>query len=344
MNQRPSWPGQGGPEIRLPNLPKIPPRTVLTIAAVVGLLVLAFLSYYQVEPEEEAVVLRFGKFTGETKKPGPQLRIPFVDHVYKIPVNRQLKEEFGFRTLEAGVQTQYEKSRFLDESLMLTGDLNGVDVEWIVQYRIVDPYLYLFKVRNPRETFRGLAEAVTRGAVGNHSVDEVLTIGRERIAAESKVVLQELCDLYETGIKVEQFVFQDVTPPEKVKPSFNEVNESIQEKERLINEAWSEYNKQVPRAEGEAEQALRGAEGYALERVNNARGEAGRFLAIYEEFRKAPEVTRQRLYLETLQRVLPGTGDKFVIGADTKNLLPFFDLSGTSVKPPAAPSRPGGAQ
>lgn len=340
MSEKPPWPKQGGPEIQLPQMPKIPGRVIGGIVLVLVIVLLGISSYYQVEPEEEAVVLRFGNYIGETKKPGPHFRIPFVEDVYKIPVNRQLKEEFGFRTTSAGVRSQFENRDFFEESLMLTGDLNVVEVEWIVQYRIADPYLFLFKVRNPRETFRDLAEAVTRAAVGNHSVDEVITIGRERIAAEAKVQLQDLCDLFETGIKVEQYVFQDVNPPDKVKPSFNQVNESIQEKERLINEAWSTYNQRVPRAEGEAEQMIRSAEGYALERVNNAGGETARFVAMYEEYRKAPEVTRQRLYLEALQRVLPKTGEKLVVDGEMKNLVPLLDMKGGR----ALPQAQGGGQ
>jgi membrane protease subunit HflK len=338
MGERPQWPKKG-PEIEIPNLPNVPRKTVITVLIVIGLLLLAFTSYYQVEPEEEAVVLRFGQYTGETKKPGPQFRIPIIDQVYKVPVNRQLKEEFGFRTAQAGVRTSYERRAFLDESLMLTGDLNVVNVEWIVQYRISDPYLFLFKVRNVRDTFRDLAEAVTRAIIGDNSVDEVLTIGRERIASEAKLKLQELCDLFETGIKVEQFVFQDVNPPEKVKASFNEVNESIQEKERLINEAWSEYNRAVPRARGEAEQMIRGAEGYALERVNNAQGETARFRALYDEYRKAPEVTKRRLYLETLERVLPRMGDKVVVDDSLQNLLPLLQLGGGTGQGGSGPAR-----
>ena len=333
----PKWP-QGG-EIVIPNLPKMPKlpgRMIgLGVLAVVAV-VLAFSTYYQVEPEEEAIVLRLGRYTGETIKPGPHFRIPFVDQVFRVPVNRQLKEEFGFRTERPGVRTRYASGDFKEESLMLTGDLNVAEVEWIVQYRIVDPYKFLFKVRNVRETFRDLSEAVTRTVIGDNSVDEVLTIGRERIAGEAKRLLQQLCDKFETGIKVEQFVFQDVNPPDKVKPSFNEVNESIQQKERLINEAWSEYNRAVPRAKGEAEQKIRSAEGYAIERVNNAKGDVARFLALLTEYRKAPAVTRKRLYLETIEQVLPRLGTHVIVDEDLRNVLPLLDVSGKPVKMPAA--------
>ena len=183
---------------------------------------------------------------------------------------------------------------------MLTGDLNVAVVEWIVQYRIKDPRQFLFHVRDVPETFRDMSEAAMRQVVGDHSVDEVLTIGREAIALQAKEELQRLCDLYGIGIEIQQLVLQDVNPPDPVKPAFNEVNQAIQEKERAINEAWADYNKAVPRAKGEAEQAVRAAEGYALERVNNAQGDAQRFEALYEEYRKAPAVTRKRIYLETM--------------------------------------------
>ncbi|GAB4224558.1 MAG: FtsH protease activity modulator HflK [Acidobacteriota bacterium] len=333
----PKWPK--GPEIVIPNLPKmprLPGRTIGIVVLAVVVIVLLLNSYYQVEPEEEAIVLRLGRYTGETIKPGPHFKIPLIDRVFRVPVNRQRKVEFGFRTLQPGVRTRYTETDFKDESLMLTGDLNVADVEWIVQYRIVNPYNYTFKVRNVEETFRDLSEAVTRAVIGDSSVDEVLTIGRERIAAEAKVQLQALCDKFETGIKVEQFVFQDVNPPDKVKPSFNEVNESIQQKERLINEAWSEYNKAVPRAKGVAEQQIRSAEGYAIERVNNAKGDAARFLALLKEYRKAPAVTRKRLYLETIEKVFPALGDRVIVDEDLRNVLPLLNLDkGTTATLPA---------
>ena len=197
-----------------------------------------------------------------------------------------------------------------------------------------DPYKYLFKVRNldsaarrgDPSTFRDMNEAVMREIVGDHSVNEVLTVGREQIQIDAKVLLQRLCDRYETGLEVLQVVLQDVNPPDPVKPAFNEVNQAIQEKERLINEAWADYNQTVPNARGEAERVVRAAEGYALERVNNARGDVARFVNIYDEYRKAPDVTRKRLYLETLNDVLPKTGRKLIIDSSMKGILPLLNL------------------
>jgi len=294
----------------------------------IAMLVLIFLfsSFFTISPEEVGVILRFGKFS-HIASPGLNFKIPLgVDKLYKVPVQRQLKEEFGFRTTEAGINTRYSQENFLSESLMLTGDLNSAEVEWIIQFRIDDPYKYLFKVRDTPLTFRAMTEAVMREVVGDRTVNEVLTIGRQEISVAVQVKLQELCNQYETGIKVDQVVLQDVNPPERVKPSFNEVNEAQQEREKLINQARSEFNKVIPRASGEAEKMIQEAEGYALERVNNARGEAARFSSLYEEYRRAKEVTRMRIYLETMNSILPRVGKKLIIDEDVKGLIPLLDL------------------
>jgi membrane protease subunit HflK len=312
----------------MPGLPALTPAGLRL--AIVAVLVLAFLftGYYQVEPDEVAVVQRFGRFV-RTTGPGPHLQLPFgMETVTKVPVQQQLKMEFGFRTAEAGVKTTFESAtdETRAESLMLTGDLNVAVVEWIVQYRIKDPRAYLFQIREPRETFRGMSEAAMREVVGDHSVDEVLTIGRESIALQAKQALQTLCDRYAIGIEVQQLVLQDVNPPDPVKPAFNEVNQAIQEKERAINEAWADYNKSVPRAKGEADQAVHGAEGYALERVNHAQGDAQRFAALYEEYKKSPGVTRRRIYLETMGRLLPKMGRKLIVDEKARGILPLLQL------------------
>lgn len=344
MDSRSNWPREVS-EIRLPKLPKLPAKSILL--GVVVVLVLIFLSnaFYQVGPDEEAVVLRLGKYRGKTFEPGLHLRIPIIDRVQNVPTRLQLKQEFGFRTEKPGRVTRYSAKDYPEESLMLTGDLNVADVEWIVQYRIIDPYRYLFRVRNVDETFRDLSEAVMREIVGDHSVDEVLTIGRAQIAAAAEVRLQELCDKFDTGIKVERLVLQDVNPPEKVKPSFNEVNQAEQEQQKLINDAKTKRNEALPRAEGEALQKVQEAEGYALARVNNAQGEAARFEALYAEYRKAPTVTRRRLYLETMGRVLPKVGDKIVVDDRLKNILPLLNLGGGASPLPVAPApRKGGGK
>lgn len=316
------------PKIKIPKLPKIPTGSILPIAIGLFGVIALFSAFYQVQPDEAGVLTRFGKYSG-VSDPGLHVKIPFVDRVQLVPVERQLKQEFGFRTQEAGVRTQYRTDvSFLDESLMLTGDLNVGVVEWIVQYKVKDAYAYLFNVRELDSTFRDMSEAVMRQVVGDHSVDEVLTIGREEIAMESKELLQELCDLYETGIDVQQLVLQDVHPPDPVKPSFNEVNEAIQEKERLTNEALAEYNQAIPRARGVAQQTIQEAEGYAAARVNRAQGEAARFESIYAEYRKAPRVTRNRMYLETLNEVLPKLGKKVIIDDKGAQVLPLLNLLG----------------
>jgi membrane protease subunit HflK len=321
----------------MPKMPRIPGGAVRLALGVAAALFVVATGYYQVEPDEVAVIQRFGKFV-RTTEPGPHLKVPFgVERVTKVPVQRQLKMEFGFRTARAAAQTAYAAAtpETVAESQMLTGDLNVAVVEWIVQFRIKDPSSFLFRVRDVPETFRYMSEAAMRQVVGDHSVDEVLTIGREAIALQAKTELQRLCELYGIGIEVQQLVLQDVNPPNPVKPAFNEVNQAIQEKERAINDAWAEYNKAVPRAKGEAEQAVRAAEGYALERVNNADGDAKRFEALYEEYRKAPAVTRRRIYLETLGAVLPKVGRKLVLDESARGILPLLQLEGEKkeVKP-----------
>lgn len=313
-------------------LPKIKPGVIKLIVVAVVVLILLAGSIYQISPEEIGVILRFGKFV-RTTNPGLHIKFPLgIERLIKVPVQRQLKKEFGFRTTRPGIRTEYRvTTESMREAVMLTGDLNVAMVEWIVQYKIKNPYNYLFKIRDAESTFRYMNEAVVRRVVGDNSVDEVITVGRARIANEAKEELQKLCDLYEIGIEVNQLIFQDVNPPDPVKPSFNEVNESLQEKERKINEAWSEYNQEIPKATGEAEQTIRGAEGYAMERINNSKGDANRFIAIYREYARAPLVTRKRLYLETINLILPKISKKIIFDEKQKNILPLLNL-GEEVK------------
>jgi len=307
-------------------LPSSPGKLVLWGAVVFFVIFFLVSAIYTVDPEEVGVVMRLGKYVRSTG-PGLHFKLPFtIEQAIKVPIQRQLKEEFGFRTLRAGVRSQYTTRGFTGESNMLTGDLNAAVVEWVVQYRIVDAYKYLFRVRNVQNTFRDMSEASMRLVVGDRTVNEVLTVGRQEIADEVLQTLQDLCDQYETGIKVEQVVLQDVNPPDPVKPSFNEVNEAQQERERLINQAQSDYNKVIPRARGEAEQTISQAEGYALDRVNRARGDSARFVAFYEAYRKAPQVTRKRIYLETMNEILPKVSHKFIVDDDLTNVLPLLNL------------------
>jgi membrane protease subunit HflK len=269
--------------------------------------ILLFGALYQVQPEEVGVVVRFGQYI-RTTEPGLRMKIPFVEQVFRIPVQRQLKEEFGFRTEEPGVRTSYSQADFNAEAMMLTGDLNVAVVEWIVQYRVADPYQYLFKVRNITGTFRAMNEAVMRQVVGDRTVTEVLTVGRQAIETRVEELLRTLTQQYEMGITIEQVVLQDVNPPDPVKPSWDEVNQAQQQRDRMINEARAEYNRVIPRAKGEALQTVLVAEGYGLDRVNLAEGESARFRSIVEAYRRAPNVTRQRLYLESMERVMPRVG------------------------------------
>ncbi len=306
--------------------PRFPPG-VLRLAVMLAVFVLLALnSFYQVEPEEVGVVLRLGVYQ-KSSPPGLHFKIPVVDQVWPVPVQRQLTESFPQQPGTGG-RGQHGRDGGINESNMLTGDLNTAVVTWVVQYRIVDPVAYLFKVRNARETFRDMSEAVMREVVGDRTVNEVITVGRQEIKSVVEVELQQLSELYEIGIQVDQVLLQDVTPPEPVKPAFNEVNQAEQERSQLISEAQSEYNKVIPRAKGEAQQTILGAEGYALDRVNRAQGEAARFTAVYEEYRKAPEVTRKRIYLETLRRILPKVGRKVVIDEKIRGVIPLLNLEG----------------
>ena len=325
----------GGRGFRFPARPGFPFTAWKGLLGALAGAILLYTTYYQVEPEQVGVVQRFGAYV-RTSEPGPHLLLPlWIETVTKVPVQRQLKMEFGFRTTRPAVRSEFATPPDAQaESRMLTGDLNVAVVEWIVQYRIRDPKAYLFHVRDVPETFRYMSEAAVRKVVGDHSVDEVITVGRAEIARAAKEELQRLCDFYGIGIEVLQLVLQDVNPPTPVRPAFNEVNQAIQEKERAINEAWAEYNQAVPRAKGEAEQAVRAAEGYALERENKALGDAQRFESVYDEYRKAPDVTRRRMYLETMGALVPRLGRKVVVDEKARGVLPFLQLEGTA-KPDA---------
>jgi len=336
--------GNDGPQLNLPDFqaPNISGKLVrVVLLAVLGFFVL-FDSFYQVEPEEVGVILRFGSYQGETG-PGLHFKLPLgIDRVIKVPVQRQQKAEFGFRTEAPGTRSQFSSRGLEDESLMLTGDLNVAVVEWVVQYRITEPQKYLFEVRNVEETFRDMSEAVMREAVGDRTVNEVLTVGRQELASIVFDKLQALSDQYDNGIKVDQVVLQDVTPPDPVKPMFNEVNQAQQEREQLINEAQAAYNRVIPRAKGEAQQTIQEAEGYAIKRVNQAEGEATRFGALYTEYSKAPEVTRKRMYLETMREIIPAVGRKIVVDDEVRGLVPLVGLGGQTGTPLPQSSKPQG--
>ncbi len=307
-----------------------PQKGLLPILVIVVLIVIgAYTSMYEVDTEETGVVLRFGKFSGFAD-PGLHFKLPLgIDRVYLVPTGRVLKEEFGFRTIKPDVRSTFTKRGLDEESLTLTGDLNVSDVEWIVQFQVADPFKFMFRINDPVGTIRDIAEAMVRKVIGNANVTEVLTTERALLANEIQQDLQSTLNEYDIGVRIVTVKFQDVTPPDPVKAAYNEVNESEQQRESLIFQAREQFNREVPRARGEAKKVLQEAEGYAVERVNKARGETNRFLALLTEYRKAPSVTRSRIYLETLEEVLPRLEEIYVMDDKTGGLLPLLPLRKT---------------
>ncbi|MFQ5601989.1 MAG: FtsH protease activity modulator HflK [bacterium] len=314
----------GGEIVELPEVPR--GWLFFGALAILGLIFI-FTSFYTIDADEVGVIQRFGKYI-RTTEPGLHFKIPFgVETIKKVKVQNVYKEEFGFRTVQAGVRTQYSTQNYKGESLMLTGDLNSALVEWIVQYRIQDPVKYLFRVRNVQETLRDVSESVMRLVVGDRSVDEVIVLNRQEIEDEAQQLTQKLLNEFDTGLDVVTIKLQDVNPPEPVQPAFNEVNQARQEKERIINEALEAYNKVIPQAKGQAEQTIRQAEGYATNRINRAKGDAKKFIDVWNEYNKAQNVTRRRLYLETMLEILPNLENIYVIDEQQKGLIPLLQFS-----------------
>ncbi|MBN1155759.1 FtsH protease activity modulator HflK [candidate division KSB1 bacterium] len=324
----------GDDEIKIPQPNK---QFFLIVFVILLVLILILSSVYTIKTDEVGVIKRFGKYTNTTM-PGLHFKLPLgIDTVTKVKgSNFIFPVEFGYRTVRAGVKTQFSKgSAYEEEALMLTGDLNCAEVTWVVQYRITNPKDYLFNVygtplEGPIKTFRDISEAVMRKVVGDHSVDEVIILNRREIAQQVKKEMQTILDEYKIGMTVETVELQDVNPPDPVKPSFNEVNEARQEMEKVINEAYEAYNKVIPRASGEAEKTIKQAEGYALNRINVAEGDANKFKSIYDEYRLSKDVTRRRLYIETLNEILPKINRKYIVDKDLENIVPLlqFDAKG----------------
>ena len=304
-------------------------RGVLIIALLVLAGVGAWSAYYTVPSDSVAVVQRFGEYLKEVP-PGLHFKLPLgIDRATIVPVKRQLKQEFGFTT--PGATDPYQSPRGGEretrlETEMVTGDLNAALVEWVVQYRISDPVKFLFEVREPSETLRYVSESVMREVVGDRTVDEVITIGRQEIETEALAKMQVLASKYVMGISIDQVQLKNINPPRPVQESFNEVNQAQQEKEKLINEARRDYNKVIPLAEGEKDQRIREADGYRLKRINEAEGDVARFSALLAEYSKAPEVTRRRIYIETLQDVMPGIRSKIIIDDQARSILPLLNI------------------
>ena len=297
---------------------------VVAVIALVGFG--AWTAYYTVPSDSVAVVQRFGKYLKEVP-PGLHFKLPLgIDVATIVPVKRQLRQEFGFGTQGATDPAQASRDA-KRETQMVTGDLNAALVEWVVQYRISDPVKFLFDVREPKGTLRDVSESVMREVVGDRTVDEVITIGRQEIEAEALTKMQALSTKYAMGISIDQVQLKNINPPEPVQASFNEVNQAQQEKEKLINEARRDYNKVIPLAEGEKDQRIREADGYRLKRINEAEGDVARFSALLTEYIKAPVVTRRRIYLETLQDVMPGIRSKIIVDEQTRSILPLLNLN-----------------
>ena len=300
------------------------------IALIIGVLFvvnIVYSSFYTIQPGERGVVLRLGKYN-KTASPGLNFMVPMIDQVVKVDIETVRKEEFGYRTKVPGQKTIYDKRGYDMESLMLTGDKNVIDVEWIVQYKVNDPARFIFMVHSVPQAVRDVSEAAMRRVVGNRDFDYALS-NRDVIEASTERELQAALDDYESGVEIVTVKLQDVNPPDAVKPAFNEVNEADQDMKRLVNEAESTYNRIIPRARGEAKKIYEESEGYAVERVNLAKGETSRFLALLEEYSRAKDVTRKRLYLETMQDVLPSVSQMYVIDKDQRGILPLLNLTGS---------------
>jgi membrane protease subunit HflK len=305
----------------------------LAILLVIILLTGVMMSFYTIPAESEGILLRFGKYI-EKVPSGLHAKLPFgIDNVITVPSQRQQKLEFGFATPGFTNPDQISDEPVLEKS-MVTGDLNAALVEWIVQYRITDPEKYLFDVRNPGQTLRDLSEAVMREVVGDRTVDEIITIGRQEIEETSLVRTRELAEHYRLGVSINQVQLKNINPPEPVQPSFNEVNRAQQDRENAINLANGEYNKAVPRARGEADQKIRAAEGYRFKRINEAEGDISAFNQILKQYLKSPDITRTRIYLETLGDVLPQARQQIIVDDTIQEILPMLPF------PPKSPEEP----
>jgi modulator of FtsH protease HflK len=293
---------------------------------IILLVALAATSVFTVKQNEVGVVQLFGRYV-RTTEPGLNFKLPLgIEKVTKVNVREIQTAEFGFSTSQANLRARARPGRDnQSESLMLTGDLNVAIVPWIVQYRVKNPFDFLFKVRDARRLLRDMSEASMRLVVGDRSINEVIS-KRDEIAVEARGLLQTELDQAETGIHIVTIEMKKTNVPPPVQPSFNEVNQAVQEKEQMIYQAKEDYNKAIPAARGEAERTIRAAEGYALNRVNRARGNADRFVALYKEYVNAKDITKRRLYLETIKQTFPKLGPKYIIDADQKNLLPFLNL------------------
>lgn len=337
--KKPPAAGDNQDPSRPPSSPFANVGKLLTIVLIIIVLQGVYSSFFKIAPSEVGVVLRLGKYS-RTTPPGLHFKIPYIDHLYKVDVENIRKEEFGFRNRTPGQQSSMDRRAFENESLMLTADKNVINVAWIVQYRVADPYAFLFKVADVRQAIRDNSESVTRRIVGNMDFDYVLS-NRDLLAASVKKELQEQLDKLfpkgTSGVSIGTVQFQDINPPDQVKPAFNEVNEADQDMKRLVNEAQETYNRVIPKASGDAKKIIEEAYGYQSERINDAEGETQRFNDILKEYKNAPEVTRKRMYLETMKKILPSVESVYVIDKDQQAPIPLLNITsaaGLSVTQP----------
>jgi modulator of FtsH protease HflK len=304
-------------------------RFLPPFVSVIFIIVTGYTAFYTVKANEEAVILRFGRYV-KTVGPGLHTKVPYgIDKALKGEVKRIYNEEFGFRSEQRGFSGMpgYEFANTKEEKIILTGDLNCAEMYWVIRYKIKVLEEYFFNVRNVRDTIRDVSQAVMRTLVGDRSIDEVLTIGRTEIEQKAKEDIQRILNGYNCGIDIQTVLLRGVDPPPPVKDAFNAVNQAIQIRDRIINEAEGQKNKILPAAEGKKEQVIRESEGYRMRRVNQATGDVKAFLAVYEEYKKAEDVTRRRLFLETMSRILPKCEKLYIIDKDLEGMLPMLRIN-----------------
>ena len=294
---------------------------VLALAVVAG-----FSSVYVVDETENAVITRFGKYT-QTVGSGLHVKLPFgIDKNYNVDIKTLRAEQFGFKTVKSGRNNEY-KNNISEESEMLTGDLNIVDVEWVIQYKVTDPKQWLFNVYEKEQTIRDISRSVINTLVGDRAIFDVISSDRSTIQNLAQEQMNENFKTLGLGINVTTVQFQNVVPPVEVQAAFEDVNKASQDMKRLINEGKEEYNKEIPKAQGEADRQIQVAEGYAAERVNMAKGDVARFNAVYDEYKRSPKATKERIYLETMAEIFGSETKPELIDSELKNVLPIKNIT-----------------
>jgi len=306
---------------------KMKPKLVIVVIIIIAVLGLIMSSFYVVDQTEQAVVLQLGKFNRITGA-GLQFKLPFgIEKNYNVPTQQIQNMTFGYRTEQAGINTVYSRGDYPEESIMLTGDLNIIDVEWVIQYRITDPKAWLFNVVYRDQTIRDISQSTINQLVGDRAILDVIGPERTNIMDQAKIQMNKILSKYDLGATVTTVQLKNIVPPAgNVQDAFEDVNKAIQDMERLINEGKEEYNKEIPKASGEADKMIQIAQGYATERVNKSRGDVARFLSVRDEYVKNPAVTRTRLYIETMEEVFGTDEGTDLIDKNIDGFLPIKNL------------------